>query len=84
MLEIETHTNRNKGVIEMISQRGINRIPEFILPPTAIKSSRTIKDVWLEIPMFYKKLVVSIIAIFLGAVSGAITPWLTQTLEGLF
>lgn len=68
----------------MINQRGINQMPEFTLPGTAVKSSWTIKDVWLEIPIFYKKLVVSITTIFLGAVIGAITPWLTQTLENLF
>jgi len=78
----------------MINQRGINKIPEFILPQTSIKSyrtidygledTRTVKDIWLEIPTFYKKLAVSITAMFLGTAVGVIAPYLTRLLEGLF
>ena len=60
----------------MISQRDINGTPNFALP--------RIENVWLEIPTFYKKLAVSVAAMFLGAVIGVITPRLTQILERLF
>ena len=78
----------------MINQRGIIRAPEFVLPRPTIKSSRTnhyrrvrtktIGEVWYDIPIFYKSLVICVTTIVLGTAVGAITPWLTQALGTSF
>ena len=75
----------------MINQRGILRAPEFVLPRTTDQSSRAVnyhreriwtsEKVWLEIPMFYKKVVVCVTALVLGTGVGVMIPLVTQALE---
>ena len=78
----------------MINQRGITRVPEYLLPRTRTRSSQVVDyryrgfvivdDVREETPLFYKKVAVCLIALILGTGVGALTPLVTQTLESWF
>ena len=75
----------------MLNQRGILRVPDFALPKTSTRTSRTvdyrfvdyrvIDGIREEVPSFYKKLTICLTALILGTGVGVITPLVTQALE---